>query len=219
VVNPARIAEDAAVREAAERYRRAGFEVSEGERIDLCGGYEPDLVARKGQQVTVVEIKPRSALAADSRIAQVAREIDSMPNWSIELVIVAEPELLEAPTVLASLDEVEIEQRLAEVEELMKSDRWESAFLLAWSALEARLRNSVAADGDSEERVTNTRFLLNQASFLGVLDEDEMSIVRSLYEARNAIAHGFSHSGIGNDEMRELIALVRRESIHSNTEE
>ena len=209
-MNPTRIAEEAAVREAAERLRRGGFEVVAGERLDLCGGFEPDLVARRGDEVTVVEVKPRSALAAHPTIAQVARAIESTPNWTFELVIVPEPELLEAPRVLKSLDGPGIDGRLEEAEELLVAGRFESAFLLAWSALEAKLRSSLATDDVSDERVTNTRFLLNQASFLGIMNDEDVAILRSLYEVRNAIAHGFFADGADLAEVRTLISLVRR---------
>ncbi len=208
-MSPTRFAEDAAVQEAAERFRRAGFRVTQDEQLDLCGGFKPDLIARNGTETTVVAVRPRSALAADANIAHVVREIESIPDWSFELVIVPEPELLDAPGAVQSLDDSDIAQRLKDAEDLLESARIELAFLWAWSALEAKLRRSMAASEDSGERVTSTRFLINHVSFLGIVDDNDIALLRSLSATRNAIVHGFALDGIDTTDVRRLITLVR----------
>ena len=84
-------------RKTAEEYRNKGYEVLFEAPLDLLPGFRADLLARKGDEVRVIVVKSRSSLAADPRIGELARLIDSKPGWSFELVLVSEPEKLDSP--------------------------------------------------------------------------------------------------------------------------
>ena len=49
----------------AEEYREMGYQVELGPVLDFFPGVRPDLLARKGDDVRVVEVKTRSSLAAN----------------------------------------------------------------------------------------------------------------------------------------------------------
>ena len=53
------------VRKTAEKYRRQGYEVTLDAPLDFLPGCRADLLASKADEVTVIEIKSRSSLAAD----------------------------------------------------------------------------------------------------------------------------------------------------------
>ena len=90
-------AEHLLARKTAEEYRSKGYEVTLDAPLDFFPGYRADLLARKAGEVTVIEVKSRSSLAADSRIRELARVVDAKPGWSFELLLVAEPEKLDSP--------------------------------------------------------------------------------------------------------------------------
>src|SRR3954465_2370643 len=81
-------------RAIAEEYRSRGYEVFEApsaEQLpDFLSGYQPDLLIRKGNEAIVVEVKSRSSLAKDPRIRDLARLLQTKPNWNFELVVVGE---------------------------------------------------------------------------------------------------------------------------------
>ena len=81
----------------AEEYRNKGYEVSRDVLLDFFPDFYADLVVQKGADRKVVEVKQRSSLAADPRIRELARIIDSKPGWSFELLLVGEPEKLDSP--------------------------------------------------------------------------------------------------------------------------
>ena len=45
----------------------------------------------------MIEVKSRRSLAADARISELAPAVDSRPGWSLDLLLVAEPEKLDSP--------------------------------------------------------------------------------------------------------------------------
>ena len=79
----------------AEQYRREGYDVEIEPRLDFLPG-RPDLVARKGGENRVIEVKSRSALGSRSA-SDIARIVRSQPGWSFDLVLVGEPERVDSP--------------------------------------------------------------------------------------------------------------------------
>ena len=124
----------------AEEYRGKGYEVVFEAPLDFLPGFSADLLVRKGDDVRVIEVKSRSSLAADPKISELARLIDAKPGWSFELVLVSEPEKLDSPEGARSFESERILQRIEEAEKSLQAKLPEAAFLLAWSASEAVIR-------------------------------------------------------------------------------
>ena len=196
-------------RKTAEDYRKQGYDVSWDVPLDFLPGCRADLVARRDDQVKVIAIKTRAALAANPKIIELARTIDSKPGWSFELVLVAEPERLESPEGAESLERENILQRIEEAEAILASEHIESAFLLAWSAGEAAIRLLLADEGVPGAGITTAGHVLGQAVSLGVISRDEYRSLTRLQAYRNVIVHGYSHDDLGEKAARELIEIVR----------
>ena len=64
-------------RKTAEEYRSKGYEVSLETPLDFLPGFQADLIARKGGETKVIEVKSRSSLAAIPQIGELARIVDS----------------------------------------------------------------------------------------------------------------------------------------------
>ena len=197
-------------RKTAEEYRSRGYEVSLETPLDFLPGFQADLIARKGGETKVIEVKSRSSLAAIPQIGELARIVDSKPGWSFELLLVGEPEKLESPEGARSFDGESILRRIKDAEGALESGLGEAAFLLAWSACEAAARELTAAEGVSDIGIATSGHVLNQAVYQGVISRDEYSSLTGLLKYRNAIVHGFNFDDFSDEFVGELIETVRR---------
>ena len=193
----------------AEEYRSKGYEVSLEAPLDFLPGFRADLLVRKGDEAKVIEVKSRSSLAANPRISELARIIDSMPGWSFELLFVGEPEKLDSPEGARSFESVNARQRIEEAKKALEAGLPEGAFLLAWSAHEAATRELIAAQGVSDPRITTPSYVLDQAIFSGVISRDEYNHLTEMLKYRNAIANGFSPGDFSIELATEFIETAQ----------
>ena len=210
MVREATASEYILVHKTAEEYRSRGYEVSLEALLDFLPGFRADLLVRKGDQTKVIEVKSRSSLSANPRISELARIIDSKPGWSFELLLVGEPEKLDSPEGARSFEGENIIKRIEEAEKSLEAGLPEAAFLLAWSACEAAVRESIAAQGVSSANITTPGYVLDQAIFHGVISRDEYNHLTDMRKYRNAIVHGFSLSDFSSELLTDLIETVRR---------
>ena len=178
--------------------------------LDFFPGFLADLVVRKEGETRVIEVRRRVSLAANPKVRELARIIDSMPGWTFELVLVGEPEKLDSPEGIRSFGYEGILQRIGEAERVLASDIPEAALLLAWSALEATVRSRIEEQGQAASDVTTSGFVLDQAVSLGTISRETYNNLRQTQKYRNAIVHGFGVTGFTDEVVTGLIATVRR---------
>lgn len=193
----------------AAEYRRKGYDVVTDAAVGFVPGARADLIATKQGDNRVIEVKTRSALRANPSTEMLACAVEAEPGWSFDLVLVPEPEILDAPSDAAPLDEVGIRQRLGEAALLLDASQDEAAFLLAWSACEAAIVHLLIEEDDTyEASVAPASRLLTEATMHGAISREENSTLRSLGKLRNAIVHGFRHGqGDLSSGARTLIGL------------
>ena len=197
------------IEKTAAEYRSRGYEVTQESPLEFLPDFRADLIVRKDGEAKVIEVKTRSSLAQSARTEKLARVLQQKPGWSLEILLVGEPDKLEAPLGAQSLGEREIHQKLTEAEEELKSNKVEAAFLLAWSACEATVRSLLAQEGVVNEGIATTGLVLDQAVFHGVISRDEYNTLTSMRKYRNAITHGFSFAEFRDERVMELIHTVR----------
>ena len=194
----------------AEEYRSKGYVVSRDESLDVLPGFRADLVARKGDEVKVIEVKCRSTLTANPHAGELARLVNAKPGWSFELILVGQPEGLESPDGAESFEGEHILQRIEQAERVLESGFPEAAFLLAWSAFEARLRAMIEEEGVSVKRITTSGYVLSLAVIHGVISRDDYKDLAGMMKYSNAIAHGFEVDGFGDELVADLIGTTKR---------
>ena len=194
----------------AEEYRSQGYEVEQGVPLEFLPGFRADLLVQMDDEMKVVAVKARQSLAADPRIAEVARLLESKPGWSFELLLVSEPERVDSSEGISSFGTEHIAKRLEEAEQSLQVGLPEAAFLLAWSALEAAMRALVEAYGIPVTHITSPRFLLDQTTFHGLISRDEYDELSRMLKYRNVIVHGFDTDGFDDELVIGLIDIVRR---------
>ena len=210
MVRAASNAEYLLTRQAAEKYRNQGYEVTLEAPLDFFPGFHADLLARKNNEVRVIEVKSRSSLNAVPQLAELVQIIDSKPGWDFELLLVGEPEKVESPEGIREFDNGSIVDRIEQAEKALASGLPEAAFLLAWSACEAAIRERLRAHGISEAGISSAAFVLDQAVYQGVISRDQYNKLTGMRKYRNAIVHGFSVDGFSDKRVEQLIKSVRR---------
>ena len=209
MVGPATDSEYLLARKTAEEYRSNGYDVQLEAALDFFPGFRADLLVRRGDEVKVIEVKSRPSLAADPRISELAQLIESKPGWSFELLLVGEPERVDSPAGALPFEGQGILRRLEQAEMSLGAGIPEAAFLLAWSAGEAAIRELIAAEGVSDRRITSPLFVLDQAVFRGVISREEYDSLAGMLRYRNAIVHGFSADDLSDALVAELIGIIR----------
>ncbi len=197
-------------RKTADEYRRKGYDVAFDAPLDFLPGFRADLVVRKQNEARVIEVKSRSSLAANPKIAELARAIDSRPGWSFELLLAAEPEKLDSPEGARPLDREQVLRRTRDAETALASGLSEAALVLAWSACEAAARVLVAEQDESDPDIIAPGYFLDRAVFLGIMSREEYRDLAKARQYRNAIVHAFCHDHFGEDLVRNVIDTVRR---------
>ena len=170
------------IHKAAEEYRSKGYEVLLEAPLDFMPGFRADLLVRKGNEAKVVEVMSRPSLTANPKISELARLIESMPGWTFELVLVSEPEKVDSPEGSRSFESDRILQRIEEAERSLQAELPEAAFLLAWSASEAVIRELLVAQGVSSKSITSPGYVLDQGVYHGVIsrnDYDSLTVCES----------------------------------------
>lgn len=192
----------------AAEYRSRGYEVSRNVPLDFLPGFLADLVVSKDGQTTVIAVRTRTSLAVDSTVQQLAEVLSSMPDWNFDLLLVAEPEQLDAIADIETLTPDAITEWIDSAQRAFDHGLTEAAFLTTWSACEAAVRALVSQAGLDIERVTRSDYLLTLAIDQGVISENEGAYLFEMLAYRNALAHGFAARDFTDERARELIGTA-----------
>lgn len=184
----------ARVRSLAEDYRAQGYEVIVAplhEQIpDFLVGFRPDLIAHRGDEHIVVEVKPRQALSGNTRVREMARLVQSQPGWNFEFVVLPSPDT-GAPEGARPLTRDDVVRGIEESERLLAAGSMEAALLLTWSLIEATLRLVATEEGIPLQRLS-PMYVLKQTVSEGVISRQEYDLLTKAMRLRNAWAHGYS---------------------------
>lgn len=199
----------------AEEYRKKGYHVIEepspDQLPDFLSSYRPDLLAQKGQTGVVVEVKSRASLAKNPKIRDLARLLQTKPDWDFELVVVKEPASLSTPEGILPFARDDILREIQAAEKLLTSGAAEAALLLAWPALEATVRLLTQAEGIVLGRLTpSPSAVLDQAVSNGAISRSDYTFLMDILKHRNAFVHGFKSTHFDSTLTKNLISTTER---------
>jgi hypothetical protein len=204
--------EAALARQIAEDYRTREYEVTMQPGPDQLppslSAYRPSILARKGDETVVIEIRSRPASRRRPPLEGLAGAVRALPGWRLELVL-AEPDIaFPLPVTTLPWSEREACRALDEAEELLKAGHAEAALLMAWAGTEATLRLVAGREGVKAER-NEANFLLERLTTEGVLGQREYQVLNGALSLRNAIAHGLKPDGSVRSKVPGLLRMAR----------
>ena len=210
VIEDIATAEKRAADRKAEEFRANGYEVARNSPVEFAPGYIADIVAVKGTDHRVVEVKTRSSLKALPQVEELALEVESQPDWSFDLVLVGEPGILDSPEATSLIDKAGMTQRIRQAETALSSGLTEAAYLLAWSVCEAALRNKIPEAQREPLRIFTSYNMLEVAGYEGVIDRADYNHLNDAMKVRNALAHGLGVDGLDAASVTALIEVAKR---------
>ncbi|MFP4337551.1 MAG: hypothetical protein ACLFQP_06435 [Halothece sp.] len=206
----------------AEEYRNQGYEVSIHPSVedlpDFLKNYRPDLVARRGNEATVIEVKSRSSLDSSSMqyLRHLAQILEKNPGWQFKLVMRNPEEFTYSPQAEGSLQAPEIQSQLQFAKRLA-TEHPASALLYSWSLVEATLRLVAEHEGLTLERV-DPPYLVKHLATEGAISRSEYQLLMNVFSLRNAVAHGFKTTQLKQESVHDLIQITKEllESLNSS---
>lgn len=202
------LAESRVAQQVAEEYRGKGYDVvlepGPDQLPSVLAQYRPDIVARKGDETIVIEVKSRHSLRRPPQVEALAKAVRELPGWRLELIVARPDVAFPLPELTEPWGEEQVSDALDEAGQLLRTNHPAAALLLAWAATEAALRLLAAKEGMIIERA-EANALLNHLTTGGVLTRQRFKALRNALEVRNAVAHGLEPPKLEPSGVRSLI--------------
>lgn len=196
------------VQQVADEYRGKGYDVvlePEADQLPtVLAGYRPDIIARRGDETVVVEVKSRHSLRRPPQLEALAKAVRELPGWRFELVVARPDIAFPLPELTEPWDEDQVSEALHEARQLLRTGHPAAALLLAWAATEAALRLLASKEAVTIER-WEANALLNGLTTSGVLTRQRYKTLREALELRNAVAHGLKPPKLEPSKVQKLI--------------
>jgi len=198
-----------------KRYEEKGYAVTFGPGgpsipFDL-GGYIPDILAIKGDEKLLIEVKSRTSGLSADKYRQVDEEVQKHPGWRFLIVTVSDPEFVEpgsgSPKPSVSVEK--IKQQLAKIDKIAVED--DLATLVVpqlWTVYVNALR-MLSDQSESDFNWSDLSFL-NQSYSTGLISYEEYEAAKRLMVLRNSAAHSLDALATKSDvlELRSMIDEV-----------
>lgn len=201
------------MKEVAEKLRGEGYDVAIEPGPSLLPAFlkslRPDLIAKRGDETVVVEVKSRQSLRSSDQVRKLADALKDRPGWRFDLVLLEDSEVSANAHNSELLPAASIGRRLDEAERSLAHGDRDAALLFAWIAVEAALREMAEAN-QLQLSTLSPQTVIRELVAAGIVDRETYRELNELLQFRNRVVHGFTISGLGDDRVRQLIATGRR---------
>jgi uncharacterized protein YutE (UPF0331/DUF86 family) len=202
---------DREVSNVAERYRQRGYDViiepAPQQIPKFLKDLRPDLIATKGHDHVVVEVKAREALRNSDSARQMADLVGKEPNWRFELVLLSNQSTQLSNYDTQPLPIARVKDLIARARQERESGDAELAFMTAWIAAEAVLRLFAAKNGLTNP-IWSPAALLKQLVFEGAISREQFNALNGMQVLRNRVVHGFQPPQISKETFDLLIEIT-----------
>jgi hypothetical protein len=192
----------------ADRLRAEGWEVIEQPApsaipFDL-GSYRPDLLAHKGNQHQIIEIRRNGGFVIPEHIAEISAKVREHEGWKWSLISGSEIDhlgnLLSWEEIANGLDSIVPSSAPA----------MNAVFLLGtWGYVEAMLRRRLVGQNGAMVRLPLTT-VIDTLAATGDLSPERAEKLLRYMSIRNETAHGASSPGLTDMSLVEFIALAHQ---------
>lgn len=171
---------------------------------DELAGFQVDLLATRGDETIIVEVKTSSMIAGDRQLASLSSAIERLAGYEFRLEVLG-PD----PDRPDPADPTTLTDRLSSAADLASAGQLEAALLLAWAAFEGALRRQDEDDHPSIEhrRPPTVSALIRELISDGSVPPHWLPEVDQLRDLRSRVAHGFEAEVTARD-LERLISLA-----------
>jgi Holliday junction resolvase len=198
------------IREIVKDYESKGYKVyinpNQLHLPSFLKNYEPDILAKKENDNVIIEVKTRNDRLNLQRFENLAKEIDKRKDWRFEMVFTNQKEKVLEPTYQNILSELEINNRILEINKLVELRSFEASFLLSWSTIEAVLRNKLRNEKFDTNRKTTVSIMKTMFS-LGLINQHDYKALQKGNTYRNNLIHGFEQN-IDRFSIQNILQLI-----------
>jgi len=196
------------LREVARAMKRDGYDVIvEPEPPELPPGlrdFRPDLIASRGDEKVVVEIKSSATLADSTTLPSMTRAVESLSGWRLELIVTNPRSPSEEGERGGYLTEKETLDRLLIGAALRHEGRREAGFLMSWLGVESAMRLALTqVDGWPKREMP--AYLIKRLYSLAAISKVDRQVLEQALSTRNRLLHGYR---ISPNELELTGALV-----------
>ena len=195
----------------ANELRTQGYQVimqpTPDQLPDFLRQYNPDMIAQKGQEKIVVEVKSRRSLSQTPGIRDMARLLQDREDWKFELIMVGGDTEPIITLTAQSLNETGISNELDRAKQLLDTGFSDAALLLAWSAAEAALRLLAEREGLNLQNGSSLQ-LIKSLVTEGVISRADYELLVDVMRIRNTVAHGYKTEELDQKIVRRLVDAV-----------
>ena len=187
-------------------YIEQGYAVDRDVHLDFIPDFRADMIARKGDETKILEIKTAASLASNPVYIDIRKAIESRPGWKYGIVLVPEPEKLKTHKEARPLAFEDVMQRVGEAERVLDAGFSESAAVIAWSACEGLLRILLEEENIRVNNITSSEYLIGKAVSEGAIGQADYRYLTDSEKYINAIIHGYNTDYFDSDKLAiELI--------------
>jgi len=197
----------------ATEYEKKGYDVimypKGGDRPNFLKNFQPDMIAHKGKDFVVIEVKSQKTLKGQSYLAKLASAVENHPQWRFELIITNPRKRLKIDPATRLISFREIEERMRVAQDMLNSKQYVAAFLLAWTAIEAKMRIILKDLGKDVEDIPPMGIIKTIYS-LGLISRKNYDSLEGYFKLRNLIVHGFEPLKLDSKMITKLEVLLRQ---------
>jgi Holliday junction resolvase len=199
----------------AKRYEEQGYVVTLNPASSAfpfaLGSYRPDILATKGDDKIIIEVKSAGAKIDSDAYFRLDQEVQRHPGWRFVLVTVAEADLQgHDSSGTGSVSIEKIQEHLRNIDRVAEKPELATLVLpKLWMVYLSALRLLALNDGLEVENVSDLSFL-NKAYSTGILSFDEYESARRLMSLRNDAVHRLDTSETPADwkQLRQMVDVV-----------
>jgi hypothetical protein len=189
---------------------RQGYEVLReptlAELPEFLRGYRPDLIAHRGDEHLVVEIKANDR---PPHWRELAEAVGRHPGWNLQLIMAA-PTRGNITSFPQPPSQDDIRRQLAAAQRIYDSGEHAAALLLLWSLLEAAAYYRLGDLGLAVNRPKTPIALIKDLVSFEILQQEEYDDLAAVTALRNAAAHGHSTLLVDRATFSKLVSLIER---------
>jgi hypothetical protein len=197
------------VQELIDNGYKVSIEPSSSDLPFELGGYHPDLIATKGDEGIILEVKTTSNRLSVDRFQAIAEQIATHNGWRFLLITLDDTSESILPSGEKDLPSwEELKTRLSNLDTLIQASLFEPSILFSSSILEAVLRKRAINQNLPIWRLPEKN-LLNYIFSSGEISMSDFDIFKSCLDLRNKVAHGLATS-IDPNLLSSAIASIKK---------